>query len=79
MSLGMNNDIFEEYWSSVELEIEDAEDFLRTSLLILEILKTESDWDFDQFFTESGEVKSYFELCKLKKIHFAFDPKLSTW
>lgn len=75
----MNNDIFEEYWSSVEPEIEDTEDFLRTSLLILEILKTESDWDFDKFFTESGEVKSYFELCKLKKIYFAFDPKLSTW
>jgi len=71
------NSDFENFWLAIEPEIEDAHDFLRTSLLILEILKSESD--FDMFFDESGKVKPYYELCKLKKIHFKFDPKLSTW
>lgn len=70
---------FEELWLSIEPEIEDVDDFLRTSLLILEILKTERDFDFDKFYDESGQIKSYYELCRLKRIHFVFDPKLSTW
>jgi hypothetical protein len=75
----LSNDAFEKFWLSIESEIEDADDFLKTSLLILEILKSKSNFDFDKFYNESGEVKTYYELCKLKKIHFAFDPKLSTW
>jgi hypothetical protein len=72
-------DKFEEFWLSVEPEIENADDFLKTSHLVLEILKSDRYFNFDKFYTESGEVKSYFELCKLKKIRFPFDPKLSTW
>lgn len=72
-------DGFEEVWQSIEPDIEDADDFLKTALLILDILKSERDFDFDKFYNESGQVKSYYDLCKLKKIRFEFDPKLSTW
>ncbi|MEI6411755.1 MAG: DUF4928 family protein [Bacteroidota bacterium] len=72
-------DDFENFWLTIEPEIEDVDDFLRTSLLILEILKSESSFDFNKFYDESGEVKSYYELCKLKKIRFRFDPNLATW
>lgn len=70
---------FEKFWLSIESQIENVDDLLKTSLLILEILKSESDFNFHKFYNESGLVKSYYELCKLKKIQFPFDPKLSTW
>jgi hypothetical protein len=72
-------DDFEEIWLSIEPEITDINDFLKTSLLILELLKSMSDLDFNILYNESGKIKSYHELCKLKKIHFVFDSKLSTW
>ncbi|MBN8680917.1 MAG: DUF4928 family protein [Chitinophagales bacterium] len=71
--------MFEEFWSSVEPEIEDGEDFLKTATLILDVLKSKKDLDFNKFYDDAGEVKSYYELCKLRKIPLAFDPKLSTW
>lgn len=53
---------FEEFWLCVESEIEVDDDFLRTSLLVLEMMKSESDFDFNKFYEDSGQVKSYYEL-----------------
>lgn len=72
-------DDFEKLWSSIEPEIGDPKSFLRVSLLILDILKNRESPDFAQFFDAKGAVKSYYELCKLRKIRLVFDPKLSTW
>lgn len=72
-------DEFERFWASVKADIQNPNDFLRTVLLILEIMKSTQTIDFEKFYREDGSIKSYSELCNMKKIQLIFDPKLSTW
>lgn len=73
-------DIVDDYLESIDLHsIEDIPDFIKTINIIFEILKSDPTKKIEDLYEETGILKDYFSLCRLKKLRFSFDPKLSTW
>lgn len=73
------HDVFQSYFESIDLDsIEDVPGFIKTIDLIFDILKSDFS-KVEEMFDKEGNLKGYFDLCKLKKVSFHFDAKLSTW
>ncbi|HRD80359.1 MAG TPA: DUF4928 family protein [Saprospiraceae bacterium] len=70
---------FEDGWDALQPQIVNDQDFLKAVLLMLDLMKQDKNIDPSRYCDENGNLKSYVELCKYKKLQLDYNPEYPTW